>query len=157
MKNPLLRVSLASLALLALVGATVADQSTNFVAHLAGENEVPAVATKATGQAVFMFDEDAGSLHYKLVVANIDDVMQAHIHAAPAGTNGAVVAFLYGPGPAQSQSGVLAEGTIMADDLVGPLAGQPLSALIDLMRADGAYVNVHTMANPGGEIRGQIR
>ena len=63
--------------------------------------------------------------------------------------------------------GVLAEGTITAADLVGPLAGHPLSDLIDAIQAGNAYVNVHTNDGvaptntgpgdfPGGEIRGQL-
>jgi hypothetical protein len=52
---------------------------------------------------------------------------------------------------------VLATGTITAADLVGPLAGQPLSALVDAMEAGETYVNVHTSQFPAGEIRGQIR
>ena len=54
--------------------------------------------------------------------------------------------FLYGPVPPGGgrQTGVLATGTITAADLVGPLTGQPLSALVDAMRAGHAYVNVHT-------------
>jgi len=51
---------------------------------------------------------------------------------------------------------LLAEGTITASDLVGPLAGQPLSALIEAMRAGNTYVNVHTVQFPAGEIAGQI-
>jgi hypothetical protein len=53
--------------------------------------------------------------------------------------------------------GVYVEGTITTSNLVGPLAGQPLSALLDAMRAGNTYVNVHSSAHAGGEIRGQIR
>jgi len=80
------------------------------------------------------------------------------------------VAFLYGPAaPGGGRSdGVLAEGTITAANLVGPLAGHPLSDLIAAMEAGNAYVNVHTNDGvappntgpgdiPGGEVRGQIR
>lgn len=101
---------------------------------------------------------DGTELRYRLIVANIDDVTQAQIHLAPAGQNGDVVAFLFGfVAGGVTTNGVLATGTITADDLIGPLAGQSLDALADELASGGAYVNVHTVANPPGEIRGQIR
>lgn len=148
--------------LLALAGSALAGGHRTFVAHLSGGEEVPAANTLAQGQAIFKLSADGSELHYKLIVANIENVLQAHIHVAPAGVNGPVVAWLYpdGPPPVLIEgrfSGVLAEGTITADDLVGPLAGQPLSALLDAMAAGNTYVNVHTSQYPGGEVRGQIR
>jgi hypothetical protein len=53
-------------------------------------------------------------------------------------------------------NGILAEGVIKEVNLVNALAGKPLSDLVDAMSAGNAYVNVHTTAYPGGEIRGQI-
>ena len=50
-----------------------------------------------------------------------------------------------------------AEGVITASSLVGSLAGQPLSTLLDRIVSGEAYVNVHTTQFPPGEIRGQIR
>jgi len=130
----------------------------NLRAHLAGRNEVPPVSTLAQGQAIFMINEDETEISYRLIVANIEDVTQAHIHVGPAGANGPVVAFLYALAPpGQGRfSGVLAEGTITAANLVGPLAGHPLSDLIAEMRAGNTYANVHTDQYLGGEIRGQI-
>lgn len=133
----------------------------NFRTHLQGDNEVPAVDTDAQGQATFKVSKDGNSISYKLIVANIENVLMAHIHNAPAGENGGVVVWLYpaSPPPALIEGrfqGVLAEGTITADDLVGALGGQTLDDLIEEIKAGNTYVNVHTEQNPPGEIRGQI-
>ena len=138
------------------------DAAGNFHAHATGSQEVPANASAGQGQAVFRLSRDGTGLHYRLIVANIENVTQAHIHLAPAGQNGPVVAWLYPsapppvpiPGPSQ---GPLNEGVITATDLRGPLAGGELSDLLDHLRAGNAYVNVHTTQIPAGEIRGQIR
>ena len=133
----------------------------NFTAHLSGDQEVPAVETKATGQAIFQLSKDGMELSYKVIVANIIDVKMSHIHIAPAGTNGGVVVWLFPDGPPPGllegkTNGILVQGTITADNLTGSLAGMQLSDLLDAMMTGNAYVNVHTVAHGGGEIRGQI-
>jgi aldose sugar dehydrogenase len=133
-----------------------------FAAHLSGDQEVPAVETKAGGRAFFQLSPDGDALTYRLNVSNIENVTQAHIHVGAAGVNGPVAVWLYPPAPPAELipgrfSGVLSSGTIHADDLVGPLAGQTLATLLQLMRDGGVYVNVHTSRFPAGEIRGQIR
>ena len=153
---------------MSVTGAASAD-SRNFVAHLSGDEEVPTRATLAQGQAFFQLSKDGTELHYILSVANIENVVASHIHVGQAGVNGPVVAFLAGPFPAGGgrTDGILAEGTITAANLVGPLAGHPFSDLIDAMETGNAYVNVHTNDGvapintgpgdfPGGEVRGQI-
>jgi hypothetical protein len=142
-------------------GGSHAEQR-NFRAHLTGAEEVPPVETKAQGQAIFQLSKDGTEISYRLIVANIENVAQAHIHVGFAGQNGGVVAWLYPEGPPAQPipgrtQGVLAEGVITVDDLVGPYAGEPLETLIAAMRVQGVYVNVHTQQNPPGEIRGQIR
>lgn len=125
----------------------------SFNAHLSGEQEVPAVETNATGQAMFKLSKDGTSLSYKLIVANIENVVAAHIHVGPAGSNGGVAVTLYGGGLIEGRTnGILAEGVITAGDITG----YSLAELLNIMVADGAYVNVHTSQYPGGEIRGQI-
>lgn len=161
-----------SLMVLLALGSGVAaqDPAKNFVAHPDGGQEVPERDTAATGQAIFRLSGDGKQLTYRLIVANIENVVAAHIHLGPTGVNGPVVAFLFGPvAPGGGRvDGVIATGTITAANLVGPLTGQPLSVLTVAMEAGGTYVNVHTddgvpPANsgpgdfPGGEIRGQVR
>jgi len=171
MKKTQIISMIVMVALLATAGVALAAAA-NFRTHLSGDNEAPARDTLAQGQAIFKLSEDGDELSYRLIASNIENIFQAHIHLAEAGVNGPIVAWLY---PAQPPAvpipgrhdGVLAEGVIRAENLVGPLAGQPLSALLDAMQAGGTYVNVHTNdfvdpANtgpgdfPGGEIRGQI-
>jgi hypothetical protein len=129
-----------------------------FHAILEGDEEVPPVDSDAQGAAIFRTSNDGTELNYTLIVANIEDVTAAHIHLAPRGENGDIVAFLFDPAePTEGRTnGVLAEGTITSEDLVGPLAEATLSELIDEMEAGNTYVNVHTVEHPSGEIRGQI-
>ena len=129
-----------------------------FRATLEGEQEVPPVDSDAKGVAIFRLSNDGTELEYKVIVANIEDVTAAHIHLAPIGENGDIVAFLFNPeAPTEGRTnGVLAEGTITSADLVGPLEGATLSELIDEIEVGNTYVNVHTVEHPGGEIRGQI-
>ena len=121
----------------------------NNVAHLSGSEEVLPVDTSAVGQAIFKLSKDGPELSYKLIVANIEDVIAAHIHMAPAGQNGAVIVPLYTGGLIPGRfNGILAEGTIDTSSYPG---------LVEAMMAGNTYVNVHTTQHPGGEIRGQIK
>lgn len=138
-----------------------------FTAHLNSENEnnPDGVESLGQGQAIFELSEDGMVLHYKLIVANIDNMTQAHIHCGDATVNGPVVAFLFGFEPeGVTVNGILAEGDITSEDIrsrpdspscSGGL--QTFEDLISRLRNGTAYVNVHTLAYPGGEIRGQIQ
>lgn len=155
MMKRLLLVLLMVMMLSTLSGLPV-QAGTDFRAMLSGAQEVPAVNTMATGEAVFTLSPDGMSITYRVTVSNINDVFASHIHMAPAGVNGPVVVPLFAgakPGPF---TGILAEGTITAANLSGPLLGMPLESLLTAIKAGNTYVNVHTTAHPGGEIRGQI-
>jgi hypothetical protein len=52
---------------------------------------------------------------------------------------------------------LLAEGKVEPYLFIGPLKGKSVNALIELMKAGQAYVNIQTKKHPEGEIRGQIR
>ena len=62
-----------------------------------------------------------------------------------------------GPKKENNFSGELSKGTLTADDLSGDLMGKSLKDLVKLIKSGDIYVNVHTDANPNGEIRGQIK
>lgn len=129
----------------------------HFNTSLKGDNEVPSRETNAAGEAIITISKDESYIHFKLIVANIEDVSGSHFHIAPAGSNGGVVAFLYSnPQASGPENGVLAEGYIMSEDLIGSLSGAELSDLISAIREGNVYVNVHTSAYPGGELRGQL-
>ena len=160
---------------LAAVTAAVAGVNANWSVHANGASEVPPHETQGQAQAIFHLSPDGNSIDYKLIAANIDNVVQAHIHMATPGVNGMIVVWLYPsttvgapapPGGGRIQ-GVIAQGTITAANLTGPLSGHPLSDLVAAMRAGNAYVNLHTNDGvdppntgagdfPGGEIRADI-
>jgi hypothetical protein len=149
---------LAAISATTTISSYAQTTSSIFPATLEGEHEVPAVDSDAKGFAVFGLSNDGTELEYLVIVANIEDVTAAHIHLAPEGENGDIVAFLFNPeAPTEGRTnGVLARGTITSADLVGPLEGATLSELIDEIEAGNTYVNVHTVEHPDGEIRGQI-
>jgi hypothetical protein len=152
-----LTIWLAAAVLVMGIAATAMAGSGHFETHLTGDEEVPAIVTGGQGQATFKLSADGQSISYKLNVANLEDIIQAHIHVGPPGDNGPVVVFLFGPvAGGVDVSGRLADGSFEADDLIGPLAGHPLSDLIAEIESGNAYVNVHTVAHTGGEIRGQL-
>ena len=151
------------------LAATEISVPLNFNTHLKGEHETPPHETQAQGQAIFQVSPDGLSVSYRLIASNIDNVVASHIHKAVVGVPGPAVVFLYGnaaPG-AGRHDGVLSTGTLTAANLIGPLAGQPISALLALIESGDAYVNVHTNDGvdppnsgpgdfPAGEIRGQL-
>ena len=132
-----------------------------FVASLSGEGA--GTDSRGVGEAVFRFDTSGDEVHYRLNVGNIQNVTMAHIHvAATPGGNGPPVVWLYPDAPppvlipGRTQGG-LGYGSFSAADMMGPLAGMTLGAVRSAMDEGRAYVNVHTQANPGGEIRGTIK
>ncbi len=124
-----------------------------FVAHLTGADEVPSVETAALGQAtVLLTPRDV--LH-ALSVGNIADVVAAHLHCAPEGVNGPVGITLFAGGTVGS--GNLARGPLPDPNEGNSCGWDTIDDAIDAIEAGNVYVNVHTIGNPGGEVRGQLR
>ncbi len=141
-----------------------------FYAWMSGKQEVPPNKSMSKGIFLAQIDEGYMELHFRMYLWMFENIVAAHIHLGKRGENGPPVATLYGPMEPGGgwQRCTYEEGVVTADDLMGPLAGQPLKALIDALASGDAYVNVHTddgldgdNTGPGdyisGEIRGQIK
>ncbi len=129
-----------------------------FVATLSGGEEVPARATAASGAAQIIVDGD--QISYSIEVDDITAVTAAHIHSGAPGVNGPIRLFLYPPrqgDPAPqvttTDRRILVSATVPSSNV----SGVTFQELLAQMRANGAYVNVHTVQFPGGEIRGTVR
>ncbi len=161
-----IRVTLA--AFLALPTAALA---TDMRAKLEGYQEVPSVSTDATGTFRAKLMRRADEIVFKLAYAGIETPTRfAHIHFAERHVNGGIVVWLCdntGNAPAGVSvepcpvgAGTV-EGVITPDDVSGApergIDAGDFRAVVEAINAGAAYVNVHSEAFPGGEIRGQIR
>jgi hypothetical protein len=137
--------------------STTPTMSSTFTAELSGAEVVPAVDTPATGTATFTIEADGSKAHFKLSLNNITDVIASRVHEGKPGENGRGLLILY-PGPTLNGpfTGVLAAGNFNASALIGSLTGKTLADFAILLQSGRAYVNVGTVQNPDGEIRGQI-
>lgn len=133
------RAVVAAVAVLLAVGLGVASAATVRV-RLTGSHEVPAVKTAARGSGVIEVAAD-GSVSGKVDTRGIKGTM-AHIHEGAPGTEGPPIIAL-APGP---------HGT-----WVVPAGSKLTPKQYKEFQAGGLYVNVHSAAHPGGEIRGQLK
>jgi hypothetical protein len=137
-------------------------------ADLSGDQEVPAISTTGKGQLKLLIYPDQGTIHYELSYSGLQaDATQAHIHFGQAAVNGGISVFLCSnlanppagtqacPLRAGTVSGLLTTASVLGPTAQGIAAGE-IDALIDALRAQLTYVNVHSTTWPTGEIRGQI-
>jgi hypothetical protein len=152
MRSKRLALIVASMALLAMPGMTLAVDPTQpaYGGPLTGAQEVPAVATTATGQGTAVISADGSTITYIVTYSGLSGTVNAaHIHTGAAGVAGGVILPLTaGPSP---MTGTLTAANFAASGPVTTFA-QAVAAI----RAGTTYFNLHTTANPGGEIRGQI-
>ncbi len=155
-------------ALMVPAPAAHADPIT-FIANLSGANEVPPVASGGTGLATIMLDPTAQTLQVNATFSGLTSLdVAAHIHCcAPLGTNVGVATTVPAfPGfPLMVTSGTyssvvfdLTQSLIYNPAFVTLKGGLPQAeaALIAGIEGGQTYFNIHTMINPGGEIRGQL-
>ena len=120
---------------------------------LRGSNEVPPVTT-GVASGNFRATPGGSSLAFTLTVSGAG-VTAGHIHLGAAGTNGPVIAFLFGPNAAGTNA-ITQSATITEANFVGPMAGKTWADFTAALNSGQLYVNVHSLGNPGGEIRAQI-
>ncbi len=124
---------------------------------LCPEQEVHVVDSEGEGEFEYHLNDD-GTLDFELSAEDLNsNVTQAHIHMGRCDMNGPVLAFLFGfVSGGVPANGVFASGTLTDADLIGPLAGATIADLCDLIAEGKAYINVHTVSDPAGELRGQL-
>ncbi len=134
----------------------------DFATALSGAGEVPPVDTDAAGRAVF--DRRGDEMRFEVSTTGLENVTAGHVHVGGPDENGPVVVPLFAfasgvDGPAneaRTVEGTLANASFTADDFTGPLEGASMDELASMMESGEAYVNVHTVANPAGEVRGNF-
>lgn len=120
-----------------------------FVARLSGGQENPPVSTTGSGTGSFSLNDSRAGLNYDITYINMSGAITAgHFHVADSGRNGPVVRGIASAGTASATI----SGVWLNTDS-SPLT----SALVESLLTGRAYVNFHTSANPGGEIRGQVQ
>ena len=136
-----------------------AIQSGTYSALLTGAESVPAVKTAAEGTLDLMYDAEDEKLTFILkITKKLTNPTVATIYQGTPGSEGDAVYTLYvADDPNQgTYQGTLAEGTIVAMDLVGPLQGKTITDLLTLVEDGEAYVSVGNKSHPVDAIRGQI-
>lgn len=138
MTHKLSFVTTAFLAFGALSAAPALAETKMFTATLNGASQVPPVDTAATGTVEATVDTEAKTVTWKVTTEGLSgEPTAAHIHG-PAAADATA-------DPVIDLSASLAEGTAEITD-----------AQIAELEGGMYYVNVHTEANPDGEIRGQL-
>ena len=136
-----------------LTDLVLAQGQTKFGFNLTGSEEVPPVQTNATGTAEISAYTVAGdTITYRVNAMNIKDATAGHIHLGKPGENGPIVFTMFKYDPPKNE--VSAYGTITADKLEGPMKGKSVYDLALVGANSSLYMNIHTVENPNGEIRG---
>lgn len=154
---------------LALVVVAWPVQADNLDAHPDGYGEVPTLSSPAKADFDAKINREETEISYELSYSGFPTaVQQAHIHLGRRAVNGGVMVFLcsnLGNGPAGTPACPTPEGKVTgvltAASVVGPaaqgVAPGEFAEVLNAIREGAAYVNIHTVAFPSGEIRDQVK
>lgn len=138
MSNKIMLATLVLGAAIIVAGPAFADKMT---AKLDGKAQVPPNASAGTGTADIDYDPASKKLSWKLSYSSL--------------SGPATAAHFHGPAEAGKNAGV---AVAIPNAASSPVEGS--ATLTDAQAADLTagkyYINIHTAANPGGEIRGQV-
>jgi hypothetical protein len=131
----------ATLALGAAVAFASSASAEKLKATLDAKSEVPANASTGTGTADIDYDAATKKLSWKVTYSGL--------------TGPATAAHFHGPADPTKNAGVMVPIPGIANSPAEGSATLTDAQASDLL-AGKLYVNIHTAANPGGEIRGQV-
>ena len=154
-----LTFAIAGLCVLLVSAAQAQAQTITFTANLHGGNEIPVVVPGSAGTATVTWNTVTKTGTYRVDVYNMPVATTAsHIHAGAVGAGGPVVVNFVVPGANAISNDFGFSGTFACSDVVARPA-QGINSCDDFEQSlllNNTYANVHSTANPGGEIRGQL-
>ena len=124
-----------------LRGQIAPDSVAVVFSALSGSQQIPELQSAASGVAATTFHGASGRLTVHVHTQGVDDAVAAHVHRAFAGANGGVAVGLEADA---ARVGLWSADAMLDDSMQAAFS------------AGEFYVNVHTPANPGGELRAQI-
>jgi len=136
-----LRLSVLGVIALCLASGAAEAETKIFRATLDGASEVPPDTSAGTGAATATLDTATGKLSWNVTYSGL--------------TGPAKAAHIHGPADPGKNAGVVIPFTVKASPIKGS-ATLTAAQMADL-EAGKYYVNIHTAANKGGEIRGQLQ
>lgn len=126
-----------------------------YAAELRGPKEVPPNSSTAFGSALVTLDPANSAINWEVNSSGIASATLSHIHRGSSSVSGPVI-INFATTAAQIPNGRTFGNNAIANQQSANFTAADLTALSSASTANGFYVNLHSSAFPGGEIRGQL-